>query len=169
MGSYWPGSNEMQNWRSTLALHRTEVMFFVLLEAWQPCFIVWKRAALVDLREAVIGWFRPTAHLTLYFDVIVSIDSPESGLLTCSGLIPGGTQAYSSEAQPESSSDMECLWKSDTSFIIILSSWPGTERTTCSSRTHLQCTQIFLWKQVSRGVLSGQTGHCQSNTTECCM
>lgn len=67
--------------------------------------------------------------------------------VTCSGLSPGGTHAYSSEAQPESSSEMECLWKSDTSFVIIFSSWPGTERTACSSRTHLQCTQIFLWRQ----------------------
>lgn len=67
--------------------------------------------------------------------------------VTCSGLSPGGTQAYSSEAQPESSSEMECLWKSDTSFVIIFSSWPGTERTACSSRTHLQWTQIFLWRQ----------------------
>lgn len=67
--------------------------------------------------------------------------------LTCSGLSPGGTHAYSSEAQPESSSEMECLWKSDTSFVIIFSSWPGTERTACSSRTHLQCTQIFLRRQ----------------------
>ncbi|TNN73263.1 hypothetical protein EYF80_016426 [Liparis tanakae] len=58
--------------------------------------------------------------------------------VTCSGLSPGGTHAYSSEAQPESSSEMECLWKSDTSFVIIFSSWPGTERTACSSRTHLQ-------------------------------
>lgn len=67
--------------------------------------------------------------------------------VTCSGLSPGGTQAYSSEAQPESSSEMECLWKSETSFVIIFSSWPGTERTACSSRPHLQCTQIFLWTQ----------------------
>lgn len=67
--------------------------------------------------------------------------------VTCSGLSPGGTQAYSSEAQPESSSEMECLWKSDTSFVIIFSSWPGTARTACSSRTHLQCTQIFLWRE----------------------
>lgn len=65
-------------------------------------------------------------------------------VVTCSGLSPGGTHAYSSEAQPESSSEMECLWKSDTSLVIIFSSWPGTECTACSSRTHLQCTQIFL-------------------------
>lgn len=70
-----------------------------------------------------------------------------TAVVTCSGLSPGGTHAYSSEAQPESSSEMECLWKSDTSFVIIFSSWPGTERTACSSRTHLQCTQIFLWRQ----------------------
>lgn len=63
---------------------------------------------------------------------------------TCSGLRPGGTQEYSSEAQPESSSEMECRWKSDTSLVIIFSNCPGTERTACSSRTHLQCTQIFL-------------------------
>lgn len=68
-------------------------------------------------------------------------------VVTCSGLSPGGTHAYSSEAQPESSSEMECLWKSDTSFVIIFSSWPGTERMACSSRIHLQCTQIFLWRQ----------------------
>lgn len=67
--------------------------------------------------------------------------------VTCSGLSPGGTQAYSSEAHPESSSEIECLWKSDTSFVIIFSSCPGTERTACSSRTHLQCTQIFLWRR----------------------
>lgn len=71
-------------------------------------------------------------------------------VVTCSGLSPGGTQAYSSEAQPESSSEMECLWKSDTSLVIIFSSWPGTECTACSSRTHLQCTQIFLRRRRRR-------------------
>lgn len=70
--------------------------------------------------------------------------------LTCSGLRPGGTQAYSSDAQPESSSEMECLRKSDTSFVIIFSSWPGNERTACSSRSHLQCMQIFLWMQLTK-------------------
>lgn len=83
-------------------------------------------------------------------------------VLTCSGLSPGGTQVYSSEAQPESSSEMECLWRSETSFTIILSSWPGTVRTACSSRTHLQCTQIFLWmKRVMVGTMHGN-----QNTTQ---
>lgn len=30
---------------------------------------------------------------------------------TCSGLTPGGTHAYSSSAHPESSSEVELLWK----------------------------------------------------------
>lgn len=92
-----------------------------------------------------------------------------SHLLTCSGLRPGGTQAYSSEAHPESSSEMECLWKSDTSFIIIFSSCPGTERTACSSRTHLQCTQIFLQEKEGGFVRTwqhGNTDFCVEKYTE---
>lgn len=65
-------------------------------------------------------------------------------LVTCSGLRPGGTQAYSSEAQPESSSEMEWRWKSEMSRHMMRSRSTGTVRTACSSRGHLQCWQIFL-------------------------
>lgn len=43
------------------------------------------------------------------------------GNFTCSGLRPGGTQAYSSRAQPESSSEVEFLWKSNMSLDTVLS------------------------------------------------
>ena len=38
---------------------------------------------------------------------------------TCSGLRPGGTQAYSSSAQPESSSDVELRWHPKASLLIL--------------------------------------------------
>lgn len=41
--------------------------------------------------------------------------------VTCSGLRPGGTQAYSSSAQPESSSEVEFLWKSNMILETVLS------------------------------------------------
>lgn len=63
---------------------------------------------------------------------------------TCSGLSPGGTQAYSSKAQPESSSEVEFLWKSYMSLVTVFSISTGMAVTACSSRRHLQCTQIFL-------------------------
>lgn len=63
---------------------------------------------------------------------------------TCSGLRPGGTQAYSSRAQPESSSEVEFLWKSYMSLVTVFSISTGMAVTACSSRRHLQCTQIFL-------------------------
>ena len=102
----------------------------------------------IKLFECV--WTRPSGSVLHVCVAIISVSTLHLHhivVVTCSGLSPGGTHEYSSEAQPESSSEMECLWKSDTSFVIIFSSWPGTERTTCSSRTHLQCTQIFLWRQ----------------------
>ena len=37
---------------------------------------------------------------------------------TCSGLTPGGTHAYSSSAHPESSSEVELLWKPTVIFPI---------------------------------------------------
>lgn len=37
---------------------------------------------------------------------------------TCSGLTPGGTHAYSSSAHPESSSEVELLWKPSDNFPI---------------------------------------------------
>lgn len=44
----------------------------------------------------------------------------EGSLLpTCSGLRPGGTQAYSSRAHPESSSDVELLWHPKASLLIL--------------------------------------------------
>lgn len=76
-------------------------------------------------------------------------------LVTCSGLRPGGTQAYSSEAQPESSSEMEWCWKSEISRHMMRSRSTGTVCTACSSRGHLQCWQIFLrgpgWGSVTKG------------------
>lgn len=63
---------------------------------------------------------------------------------TCSGLRPGGTQAYSSRAQPESSSEVEFLWKSYMSLVTVFSISTGMAVIACSSRRHLQCTQIFL-------------------------
>lgn len=63
---------------------------------------------------------------------------------TCSGLSPGGTQAYSSSAQPESSSEVEFLWKSYISLVTVFSISRGTAVITCSSSLHLQWTQIFL-------------------------
>lgn len=60
-------------------------------------------------------------------------------LVTCSGLRPGGTQAYSSEAQPESSSEMEWRWKSEISRHMMRSRSTGTVCTACSSLGHLQC------------------------------
>jgi len=38
---------------------------------------------------------------------------------TCSGLSPGGTHAYSSSAQPESSSEVELLWKPGVTLPIL--------------------------------------------------
>lgn len=42
-------------------------------------------------------------------------------LLTCSGLRPGGTQAYSSSAHPESSSEVELRWKPEVSLLTLCS------------------------------------------------
>lgn len=63
---------------------------------------------------------------------------------TCSGFNPGGTHAYSSRAQPESSSDVELRWKSYMSLFTVFSISKGITATTCSSRGHLQWRQIFL-------------------------
>lgn len=76
------------------------------------------------------------------FNILHSTDSVNS--VTCSGLSPGGTQAYSSRAQPESSSDVEFLWKSYISLVTVFSISRGMTVTTCSSRGHLQWRQIFL-------------------------
>ena len=54
--------------------------------------------------------------------------------LTCSGLRPGGAQAYSSRAQPESSSEVEFLWKSYMSLVTgVFSISSGISVRTCSS------------------------------------
>lgn len=42
---------------------------------------------------------------------------------TCSGLSPGGTQAYSSNAHPESSSEVELLWNPKDIFPIFPPAW----------------------------------------------
>lgn len=42
-------------------------------------------------------------------------------LLTCSGRRPGGTQAYSSSTQPESSSEVELRWKPEVSLLTFCS------------------------------------------------
>lgn len=99
------------------------------------CKIVFSVYKLVQLEDL---------HLYNLFLRPAAVQQLHTLVITCSGLSPGGIHAYSSEAQPESSSEMEFLWKSDTSLVIIFSSCPGTECTACSSRTHLQCTQIFL-------------------------
>lgn len=65
---------------------------------------------------------------------------------TCSGFSPGGIQAYSSRAQPESSSDVEFLWKSNINLFMVFSISRGIAVALCSSRGHLQCRQIFLQK-----------------------
>lgn len=52
---------------------------------------------------------------------------------TCSGFSPGGTQAYSSRAQPESSSEVEFLWKSNMSLLTVFSIAKGITVTMCSS------------------------------------
>lgn len=49
-----------------------------------------------------------------------SLESKSEKLVpTCSGLRPGGTQAYSSSAQPESSSDVELLWHPKANLLIL--------------------------------------------------
>jgi hypothetical protein len=45
--------------------------------------------------------------------------NPNDWVPTCSGLRPGGTQAYSSSAQPESSSEVELLWHPKASLLIL--------------------------------------------------
>lgn len=65
-------------------------------------------------------------------------------MFTCSGFSPGGTHAYSSKAQPESSSEVEFLWKSNMSFVTVFSISRGITVTACSSCGHLQWRQIFL-------------------------
>lgn len=79
---------------------------------------------------------------------------------TCSGLSPGGTQAYSSKAQPESSSEVEFLWKSYISLVTVFSISTGMAVTACSSRRHLQCTQIFLQRAQDNENLSRQCYFC---------
>lgn len=53
---------------------------------------------------------------------------------TCSGLRPGGTQTYSSSAHPESSSEVEFLWKSYISLVMVFSISRDMAVTTCSSK-----------------------------------
>lgn len=79
---------------------------------------------------------------------------------TCSGLSPGGTQAYSSKAQPESSSEVEFLWKSYISLVTVFSISTGMAVTACSSRRHLQCTQIFLQRAQDNENLSRRCYFC---------
>lgn len=62
------------------------------------------------------------------------LDFYENWLLcTCSGLRPGGTQTYSSSAHPESSSEVEFLWKSYISLVMVFSISRDMAVTTCSS------------------------------------
>lgn len=72
--------------------------------------------------------------------------TPRGGTLTCWGLRPGGVQAYSSGAQPESSS--EPLFggggKWATRRLRERCSSGGTPPAACSPRGHWQCWQIFL-------------------------
>lgn len=85
---------------------------------------------------------------------------------TCSGFSPGGIQAYSSKAQPESSSDVEFLWKSNMSLLTVFSISRGITVTMCSSWGHLQCRQIFLQAAKVGGKKEGKRNHwssgCQS-------
>lgn len=73
-----------------------------------------------------------------------SISGKPSVRVTCSGFRPGGTHAYSSSAQPESSSEVEFLWKSNISLVTVFSISRGITVTMCSSWEHLQWRQIFL-------------------------
>lgn len=67
----------------------------------------------------------PSRNFINYSNKILTIAS--NILLTCSGLRPGGTQAYSSSTQPESSSEVELRWKPEVSLLtfcsIIKSRW----------------------------------------------
>lgn len=78
---------------------------------------------------------------------------------TCSGFSPGGTQAYSSKAQPESSSEVEFLWKSNMSLLTVFSISKGITVTMCSSWGHLQCRQIFLQTAKVVGEKEGKRYH----------
>lgn len=80
---------------------------------------------------------------------------------TCSGLSPGGTHAYSSSAQPESSSEVEFLWKSYISLVMVFSISRGMAVTTCSSQRHLQWTQMFLQDTGTKqkSVIKAYSGH----------
>lgn len=78
---------------------------------------------------------------------------------TCSGFSPGGIQAYSSRAQPESSSDVEFLWKSNMSLLTVFSISKGITVTMCSSWGHLQCRQIFLQAAKAEGEKTGKRSH----------
>lgn len=78
---------------------------------------------------------------------------------TCSGFSPGGTQAYSSKAQPESSSEVEFLWNSNMSLLTVFSISRGITVTMCSSWGHLQCRQIFLQAAKVGGEKEGKRNH----------
>lgn len=65
---------------------------------------------------------------------------------TCSGLSPGGTQAYSSSGQPLSSSEVE-LRLGSWWCRVRLRSWSIWLVMSCDSGGHLQCLQIFLEKK----------------------
>lgn len=66
------------------------------------------------------------------------VKNRSGAIITCSGFRPGGTHAYSSKAQPESSSEVEFLWKSNMSFVTVFSISRGITVTMCSSWEHLQ-------------------------------
>lgn len=82
--------------------------------------------------------------------------------LTCSGFSPGGTQAYSSKAQPESSSDVELRWKSNISLVTVFSISSGITVSKCSDCGHLQCRQIFLREKENQE--TKMIPSCLSNT-----
>lgn len=113
----------MQNWTSTLARHRSaEVMFFVL-ESWQPCFIVRKRAAWVDLRTAVIGWFKPNARLELYFDVNFTLT-----VFRFSSPVQAWSQAAPRSILPRRSPSRRRIWSASGSLTPASSSFSPAGR-----------------------------------------
>lgn len=82
--------------------------------------------------------------------------------LTCSGLRPGGIQAYSSRAQPLSLSDADPQWRWN-SFTNLLIDW---SEISWASNGHLQCWQTFLQEnewlhhyQFTGGHFAGLTLH----------
>lgn len=81
-------------------------------------------------------------------------------MLTCSGLRPGGTQAYSSRGQPLSSSEVElrcasCIRRCSARSV------SDTPVISCTSGAHLQCRHTFLQQKDSiyRQYCADEGGH----------